>query len=86
MTRESTMRVKLRSTIAERCISCWYEIDIPSQHAAMAELIQHLTEDLGIDPRIYDVSLELDGFQLAPRSRIHGVLRDGDLIMYAPQW
>ena len=76
------MRIKLRSTVSERCISCWYEINIPGNDATITDLIDQLASDLDIDQETCHISLELDGFNLAPASRILGVLRDADLITY----
>lgn len=74
------MRVRLRSEVADVALGCWYEIPCNSKDAFIESLVTQLHSDLDLDFPVAELGLELEGFDLPRRSRIEGVLRDGDVL------
>lgn len=77
------MRVRLKSLLDGIVLGCWYEIPQKSQNAYIEDLIKQLHSDLELDFPASELALDLDDFSLPRRSRIEGVLREGDILTYA---
>lgn len=75
------MRVRLRSDLPEIVLGCWYEIPCNSRNAFIDDLVRQLHSDLALEFPSSELGLELEQFDLPRRSRIEGVLRDGDIIL-----
>ena len=74
------MRVRLQSVLDGVRLGCWYEIPHTSRNAYIEDLIRQLHSDLHLPFPFSVLGLELEDFDLPRRSRIEGVLRDGDIL------
>lgn len=75
------MRVRLRSQLLGVELGCWYEIPGNSSKAFIEDLVKQLSSDLDLAFPSSELILELDEYDLPRRSRIEGVLRDGDILV-----
>lgn len=75
------MRVRLKSQLPGVDLSCWYEIPGSSGKSFVEDLVRQLSSDLDLNFPSSELLLELDEYDLPHRSRIDGVLRDGDILV-----
>lgn len=76
------MRVRLKSQLPGVDLGCWYEIPGQASKAFIEDLVKQLSSDLDLAFASSELILELDEYDLLRRSRIEGVLRDGDILVY----
>lgn len=74
------MRVRLQSSLEDVVLGCWYEIPQKSKNAYIEDLIKQLHSDLELTFSQSELALELEEFDLPRRSRIEGVIREGDIL------
>jgi hypothetical protein len=79
------LKVILNHPLPER--KCWIEVPEFSTNiqeepittsSSICDLAKYLTSHLNLE---VDVMLELDGFELLPKDRVKGVLRENDLVL-----
>lgn len=73
------LRFKLQINRNDATERCW--MTLPEHLSTVSTLKRHLVEVLDLDLQSSDVSLEMDNFKLLDKLNVHGLVRDGDLVI-----
>ncbi|ORY75763.1 hypothetical protein BCR37DRAFT_389588 [Protomyces lactucae-debilis] len=75
------MRIRIKSSLQDLQVKCWWEISPEDSDKTVSELIQDLQEALSIQLPLTSLELQLDGYILMPQSRVLGLLREDDTVV-----